>query len=325
MRFSLSATIAIYYCLFTLLFTNLYIHASQEKNENLHQNHENRAKVFEQKWKTFSRLSFLLQQDTIGQDLPQDLQQSTNDNVCDKKENTQIVTTIKPSISQELQQILQMWNSKNLLPLATIALGPFGKEVAWVPLYVGQSIKFENEEEQFVNMGKYGISTQKTLYTEGLGPCISIGGFEKQSDIAFMTHCLSDESNSHQKFFKKLAQELQNLKVQDPSENKECLYGTYSIVMTGGNLSGNDDCEDKETMKHARNLFKMLTNELKKNKICYDPNLYEDIKNDLHLFDDGKTQIDFDGTKKTFFCSALSINPVTKSVKFYRKYRKIGW
>ena len=81
-----------------------------------------------------------------------------------------------------------------------------------MPLYVGQSIKFENEEEQFVNMGKYGISTQKTLYTEGLGPCISIGGFEKQSDIAFMTHCLPDESNSHQKFFKNLAQELQNLK-----------------------------------------------------------------------------------------------------------------
>jgi len=69
MKFCLTATIAIYF-LFTLLFSTLSTNASQEKNEHsqiilstqtdYHQNHShnhtNREKVFEQKWKTFSRL-----------------------------------------------------------------------------------------------------------------------------------------------------------------------------------------------------------------------------------------------------------------------------
>ena len=60
MKFRLSATIAIYF-LFTLLFSTLYTHGM-------------RAKIFEEKWKTFSKLLVTkqkLQQNTIVEDLSQ--------------------------------------------------------------------------------------------------------------------------------------------------------------------------------------------------------------------------------------------------------------
>jgi hypothetical protein len=69
MKFRLAAAIALYFLL-TLLFSTLFTTSSREKQENsqiitstqsnllqnhIH-NHENRRKVFEKKWKTFSQL-----------------------------------------------------------------------------------------------------------------------------------------------------------------------------------------------------------------------------------------------------------------------------
>ena len=65
MKFRLTATIPIYFLL-TLLFSTLYVHASQEKKEETTKPHipqnystqtdENRAKILLQKWTVFSRL-----------------------------------------------------------------------------------------------------------------------------------------------------------------------------------------------------------------------------------------------------------------------------
>ena len=69
MKFRLAAAIAFYFLL-TVLFFTLFTTSSREKQENAQiitstesdslqnysHNHENRRKVFEQKWKTFSQL-----------------------------------------------------------------------------------------------------------------------------------------------------------------------------------------------------------------------------------------------------------------------------
>ena len=92
MKFRLSAaTIAIYF-LFTLLFSTLYIQASQDQNKN---------KNFTEK--------------LLAQDLSQNLQPPTKAYLSDKKENAQIITITELSISQILQQPANSFLPKPIL------------------------------------------------------------------------------------------------------------------------------------------------------------------------------------------------------------------
>jgi len=94
MKFRLSATIAIYF-LFTLLSSTLYTNASQDKN-----------KIFTEKTHLLER-----QQNTLAQDLPENLQPLLNDT----KRNAEITTISKLSISQERQHIAQLSSNPLLL------------------------------------------------------------------------------------------------------------------------------------------------------------------------------------------------------------------